>query len=236
MTTATTDPASVDERLDRLAGQLAEIGDELRRQREERNRWQELAEDLAPIAEEAMTMATSHLDAENYDFSQVVKLVGAVIRDAATLEAWIAPLRILSALADELGPLAAPATVSLNARLQNLDERGYFSFAREAAGVVDTVVTSFSDEDVKLLGDNIVLILRTVKQMTQPEVMSLLGRTAATLQEVELGNTARTPSTFALLRQMRDPQVRRGLVRVLATLRTIGTEPSPATDEHTGGN
>jgi uncharacterized protein YjgD (DUF1641 family) len=226
----------VDERLDRLAGQLAEIGDELRRQREERNRWQELAEDLAPIAEEAMTMATSHLDAENYDFSQVVNLVGAVIRDAATLEAWIAPLRILSALADELGPLAAPATVSLNARLQNLDERGYFSFAREAAGVVDTVVTSFSDEDVKLLGDNIVLILRTVKQMTQPEVMSLLGRTAATLQEVELGNTARTPSTFALLRQMRDPQVRRGLVRVLATLRTIGTEPSPATDEHTGGN
>ena len=226
----------MDERLDRLAGQLAEIGDELRRQREERNRWQELAEDLAPIAEEAMTMATSHLDAENYDFSQVVNLVGAVIRDAATLEAWIAPLRILSALADELGPLAAPATVSLNARLQNLDERGYFSFAREAAGVVDTVVTSFSDEDVKLLGDNIVLILRTVKQMTQPEVMSLLGRTAATLQEVELGNTARTPSTFALLRQMRDPQVRRGLVRVLATLRTIGTEPSPATDEHTGGN
>jgi uncharacterized protein YjgD (DUF1641 family) len=234
MSTATT-KSSVDERLDGLADQLAEIRGELRRQREDRERWQELADDLAPIAEEAVSMATRHLDADHCDFGQVASLAHALVRDAATLEAWIGPLRILSALADELGPLATPATASLNARLQQLDERGYFSFARDAAGVVDTVVTSFNDEDVKLLGDNIVLILRTVKQMTQPEVMSLLGRTAVTLQEVESGDTAKTPSTFALLRQMRDPEVRRGLVRVLATLRTIGAEHGPATTVHTGG-
>ena len=171
-------------------------------------------------------MATSHLDADHCDFGQVASLAHALVRDAATLEAWIGPLRILSALADELGPLAAPATASLNARLQQLDERGYFSFVREAVGVVDTVVASFTDEDVKLLGDNIVLILQTIKQMTQPEVMSLLGRTAVTLQEVESGDRLRAPSSLALLRQMRDPLVRRGLLPVLATLRTIGTAPA----------
>ena len=77
---------------------------------------------------------------------------------------------------------------------------------------------------------NVVLILNTVKEMTQPEVMTLLQRTALTAQDVD-AEFAEAPSTFALLKQMRDPQTRRGLGRVMTMLRTIGAEqPAPKTD------
>ena len=43
--------------------------------------------------------------------------------------------------------------------------------------ILDNMVTSFSEEDVNRLGDNIVLILNTVKDMTQPEIMSFVRNT-----------------------------------------------------------
>ena len=221
-------PMSVDERLAALSAQLEQISNELHQQRQERQRWSELVQDLEPIAGQAMTMATRHLDADPIEIAELASLARALIRDAPVLEAWLRPLRAMSALADEIGPLATPAVASLTARLQQLDERGYFSFAREAAGVLDQVVGSFSEDDVRLLGENIVLILQTVKQMTQPEVMTMLRRTALTVQEAQVGGSDEAPSTLALLRQLRDPLVRRGFAQMLTTLRALGTPADSA--------
>jgi len=141
------------------------------------------------------------------------------------MEALLAQLESLSALADDVVPLATPAMSTLTETLQELDDKGYFAFARGGAGIVDKVVTSFTEEDVEALGDNVVLILNTVKEMTQPEVMTLLQRTALTAQDVD-DEFAEAPSMFALLRQMRDPQTRRGLGRVMTMLRTVGADQS----------
>jgi uncharacterized protein YjgD (DUF1641 family) len=114
---------------------------------------------------------------------------------------------------------------TLTSTLQELEEKGYFHFARGGFEIVDQVVTSFDEDDIRALGDNVVLILNTVKELTQPEVMALLQRTAITAQEVD-DEFAEPPSMFALLRQMRDPQTRRGLGRVMTMLHTIGAEQS----------
>jgi hypothetical protein len=42
---------------------------------------------------------------------------------------------------------------------------------------------------------------------------------------------AQAPSTFSLLRQLRDPEVRKGLARVIGILRAVGTEPTANTFE-----
>lgn len=224
MTTVTAS-GSVEERLDLVAAQLAEISDELRRQRLERERWSELADDIAPLATQAMTMVASRLEADPVEPSEVMNLAQAVVRDAAVLESWLGPLRVASALADEVGPLSGPAMDSLTKRLQQLDERGYFTFVRQVVAIADTVVTSFTEDDVRQLGDNIVLILQTVRQMTQPEIMNMLRRTVFTITQGENGGAAATPpSTLALLRELRDPQVRRGLARAIGTLRALGTD------------
>ena len=172
--------------------------------------------------ENAMSSAISKLDVDSLDVDDLFSLAHTLGRNASVLEAWISPLRSMSALVDELAPLATPAVASLNDRLQQLDDRGYFAFARRSIDVLDNVVTSFSEEDVRLLGDNIVLILQTVKQMTQPEVMGMLRRTVLTIQQEESRTTS--PSIRDLVRQLRDPLVRRGLGRALMALRSMGAE------------
>ena len=137
----------------------------------------------------------------------------------------------LADLLAEVNLVARPAMEMATGILTDLDAKGYFTFGQEALGVADRVVTSFSAEDVRALGDNVVTILQTVREMTQPEVMGLVRRTAETAQDADEEFTT-PPSTFALLRQMRDPEVRRGLARVMAMLQTVGadvhrTSPDP---------
>jgi hypothetical protein len=71
-------------------------------------------------------------------------------------------------------------------------------------------------------GDNVVLILNTVKDMTQPEIMSFVRNTLL-VAEKEIEKPVDISYT-GLLRQMRDPEVRRGLALTMRVLHVIGSQ------------
>jgi len=243
MTAVTSEPvvalsagAGLDERLDRLSRQVDLIADELRREREQREMWADLVHELAPVTSQAMASVTRELDdlSDDVTIEDLTRFGRTLARALPTMEALLAQLEAVSALGSELVPLSSPAMAKATDLLQELDEKGYFAFARGGAGIVDKVVTSFTEDDVAALGDNVVLILNTVKEMTQPEVMTLLQRTAVSAQDVE-EEYVEPPSMFALLKQMRDPKTRRGLGRAMTLLRSIGEEsPTPGTTPHPG--
>ena len=56
--TTTTTPLSTDERLELLTEQVTMMAEELRAQREQRERWAELVSDSSPVLSGAMEMAT----------------------------------------------------------------------------------------------------------------------------------------------------------------------------------
>ncbi len=128
-------------------------------------------------------------------------------------------LQMWRELSSTLTPLAHEPMELLTAKLAMLEEHGYFAFAKGGLDVIDRIVTAYGEDDIKALGDNVELIFDTIKEMTQPQVMSLLGNTVRGLQEQDLGEP---PSLLAILKELRDPQVRRGLARVLNTLRSVG--------------
>ena len=131
---------------------------------------------------------------------------------------------MLSELLGEVSHLSGPAMASLTELMQQAEERGYLDVARSSLGVVDRIMTNFDEDDVTALGDNIVLILETVKEMTQPEVMTMLQRTAHLVNEPG-GQPTEPPSLFSLLREMREPEVRLGLARMLTVLRSLAAQP-----------
>lgn len=218
---------TVEERIDRLSAQVGGVLEELRHQREERERWADLGHDLAPVARDAFATVSTELEDLSADVTldDLARLGRTLARNVRTLESLLAQLQGLADLGAEATHLAGPAMESLTARLQEMEKKGYFVFARGGIDIADRVVTSFTEEDVRALGDNVVLILQTVRQMTQPEIMTMLRRTMVTVQEGE-DHPVPPPSTLALLRGMRDPQTRRGLARLLAMLHTMGEAPA----------
>jgi uncharacterized protein YjgD (DUF1641 family) len=124
----------------------------------------------------------------------------------------------LSELTSELSTLGGEAFMAATDRLAEAERRGYFDFAKAAAGIADRVVTGYTTEDVEALGDNIVLILNTIREMTQPEVMGMLQTTAHMVREEEPEELG----LFGFVRKTRDPQVKRGLGRLVVLLRNLG--------------
>lgn len=126
----------------------------------------------------------------------------------------------LTELTGDLSPVARQGMESLARALGHAEERGYVDFTQGGLSVVDKVVTSFDREDIDALGDNIVLILETIKEMTQPEIMQMLRATFAFASEID--ESSEPPGLITILRRLRSPAARRGLYRLVFLLESLG--------------
>lgn len=235
MTTSATD-ASIEERLDRLTIQVEWIAEQIALQNQAREQWTELADTLVPVTRGAMDVATRELDelSEDVTIEDAARFARTLARSLPRLEVLMAQLDSVAELTHELNSLSGAAMAKLTDTLQVAEEKGYFAFARQGGRIAERIVTEFSEDEVAALGDNVVTILDAVKEMTQPEVMGLVRRTAMTVQDGEDVHMD-PPSMFALLKSMRDPQTRRGLARMLSMLHTIGEEHLPPQNTTTDG-
>lgn len=132
----------------------------------------------------------------------------------------------------DLSPVARQAMVSLTDSLADVDSRGYIEFARGGAQVLDKVVTSFSKEDVDALGDNVILILETIREMTQPEILQMLRSTL--LQSSDVDEALEPPRLLALISRLRRPAARRGLHRLIMLVESLGAIQSVDAREERG--
>ncbi len=212
--------AELEAKLDRLTEHVEFLAAHAREEALRREMVSELISDLSPIAAQAMDTMTEELATTDLDMAKVMGLLKRFAESAETLDASLAQLQAGHGLLEDIMPLTGDAFVTITERLADLERRGYFTFAKEGFGVLDRVVSTYDEDDIRALGDNIVIILDTVKQMTQPEVMTMLSRTVDSMEEADVETT----SLFKLARQMRDPEIKRGLARLLGMLRTMGAE------------
>ena len=234
MTTDTLAPASLEDinrKLDALTAQMETLSNEAGIQRQRREAWVELLEDVRPVTNQAFEMVVQQLDeVEAYvNLDDLGHLAKRVLRNTRNLEMMLDQLESVMELVRDATPIGRSAVFSLMEKMEEFDRKGYFEFVQEAFGIFDEIVESFTKEDVRALGENIGLILQTVKEMTQPELMGLVRRTALTVREQEAPTDV---SLFQLVRQMRDPAVKRGMAKALMTLRSLSGElPAETTQE-----
>lgn len=224
MTTATeTTVAELTDKIDRLAAQVEFLTEEALAANARRREWDELKADVTPLFGEMYSYAARELaEVEPYvSIEQIAHLVKRLMRNMGTIEGMLDQLESFSELVEDAAPLTGDAFVRLMELLDGLERRGYFEFAKSGLGVIDNVVTSFTPEDADALGENVVLIIQAIREMTQPELMLMLRNTASSVRGQEVPENI---SLFGLIKQMRDPAVKRGLARALSALRTVSGE------------
>jgi len=124
-------------------------------------------------------------------------------------------------LGQDLMPMANGIIHLTSDRLQEFEEDGTLDFVREGVRIMQRVSTSFTPEDVRLLGENIVHILMTVRNLTQPEILGLADRATEALRAKA---APKVVGALGLLRAMRDPEVKRGTGVLLELLRSLGRD------------
>lgn len=216
----------LNQKLDALTQQVEALTDYVADQRRRQREWDELKADLTPIVNDLYLATVEQLAEIESDFQleDLLYLLKRLARNVRTFENLLDQLESLRDLLRDLTPITNDAVISAVQLLDDLDRRGYFAFLRELRYIGDNIVAAFGPEDVRLLADNIVTILTAIKEMTQPEVMTMVQNLAQSVRQVEVKPEEVPVSFFGLLRQLMDPQVRRGLGLTLQMLKTVGEQ------------
>lgn len=208
---------------------LAQHADEQRRRQRE---WDDLKADLTPVIDDIYLVAVEQLgEIEPYvRLEDMLYLLKRLARNTRNIENLLDQVESLSDLARDVTPIVDDAVSTAVEKLDALERRGYFKLFREGQYVLDNIVDSFGPQDVRQLGDNVVTILTTVKQMTQPEIMGMMQNLAGAVRRVEAQPGEVDMSLRSIFRQLRDPQTRRGLAMTLQMLGAVGAEQPAASN------
>lgn len=210
---------SLHKKLDYLVSQ-AEI--QVRRQQE----FDELKNDLVPIANHLIKLSIDELAEVGAEFSleDILFLVKRLLRDTHLLVNLLDRIEGMVELSDELQVMTRQVFHQATLELDRLERKGYFAFARSSWRIIERIVEEFDEQDVNALGDNIVTILTTVRNLTQPEIMAMTNHALQALQDTPAPE--KNISLISLVRDLSDPKVRKGLARLLNLVRVLADQPS----------
>jgi uncharacterized protein YjgD (DUF1641 family) len=199
-----TDLEALSRKLDVLSvqvGYLIEQAQTATRKQQERS---ELVQDVLPIANDAIGLVTEQLDEiqEYIDLSDILRLLKRLLRSGHNIERMLDYLESTLDLAQTAGPLTSSILDKVTDQLEVAEERGYFALARGSARAIDKVASSLAPEDMDRFADNLAVVLAAFKEWDQPAA----------------------PGLRSLLKQMRDPEVQRGLAATLSVLRAVGVQ------------
>ena len=222
--TVTTDDNLVElnQKLDRLVTQVEFLTEEAHRQKRRQQEWDELKDDLIPIGNDIFRLSVEQLEEvqQHAQIEDMLRLFKRLLRNTRNLEQMLDQLESMSELWHDISPLTQQMFCTAMTQLNEMEQKGYFTFLQGGLDIADRIVSSFTEEDVRQLGDNIVLILQTVKEMTQPEIMTMMRQTVHAVADDEPVDT----SVLSIFRQMNDPAVRKGLAKTLQVLKSVGDQ------------
>jgi len=219
-----TSMTELNEKIDALTAQIAYLTEHEQVAERARNDREELLRDLTPIANDAYRLSVEQLNEiqEHINLNDLLRLFKRALRNGRNFEKMLNQLESVMDLTETVGPLADDAFGKAVDALSEMERKGYFLFARGGLQIADNIVTSFTEQDVKKLGDNVVLILNVIKDMTQPEILKFVRHTLLVAEkEVEKPMDI---SMLGLFNQMRDPAVRRGLALTMRVLHVVGAQ------------
>jgi uncharacterized protein YjgD (DUF1641 family) len=194
-------------------------------QQHRQEEWNELKGDLIPIANHMIKLSVEELAEIGSDFQSedLLFLVKRLLRDTHLLVGLLERVESTVDLVDEAQLITQQVFNEAVMTLDRLEREGLFTFARGGWKIMEKIVTEFSEEDVQALGDNVVTILRTVRNLTQPEIMNLTNNALSAIQEQP--SVEDDVSMWSLMKDLSDPKTRRGLARLLTIVQVLADQP-----------
>ena len=209
------------QKIDSLTTQVAFLTEQAEIQQRRQLEFDELKQDMIPIANHMIKLTIDELaeiDPE-FEVADLFYLMKRILRNMPLILSMFDRFEALMGITDEVELLGKQVFSTAVENLDQMERDGYFAFAREGWGILERIVTEFSEDDVKALGDNVVTILTTVRNMTQPEIMALANNAIGAIQEAP--PEAETPSAMSLLRELSNPKTRRGMAKMINLLQVL---------------
>ncbi|MCB0665842.1 MAG: DUF1641 domain-containing protein [Saprospiraceae bacterium] len=199
-------------RIDALDKKLDLVLEYVNRQRLNSVMVEDLVNDLSLVGKDAYDSTVAALDNRQVEIdpSQLTDLAISVLRNIGNIKLILDTMEMAVDLGKEVGPIANEVIIDFTRQLNILEERGYFRFFKEFIPILDNVVQGFTPKDIRELADSVVSILRTLKEVTQPEVLNTLNNAIKAFNSMETESVP-SYSVWKLIREMNSPEMKKAL-------------------------
>ncbi|PLW97470.1 MAG: hypothetical protein C0593_08585 [Marinilabiliales bacterium] len=186
---------------------------------------EDLIADLSIIAKDAYNSTIDELDAHNVeiDSEELAQIGIRLVKNIPNFHNALQLFESINDLARDAGPIVNEMIIDFYQKLNEFEKKGYFEFMEQVGHLIDNVVTHFSKDDVKLLADNIVTILETIKSLTQPEMLTSINNAVKIYGSMEMENIPEY-SVWRLMREMNKPEMKRSIGFVVTFLNNLSKQ------------
>lgn len=173
---------------------------------------EDLIADASIIGKDVYDYTVEELDNREVEINpaELTELGISFLRNIKNFNSMIGTFESMMDLTKDITPIANEIIIDFQKKLGEFEDKGYFEFFGAAAKILDNIVTHFSKEDVKMLADNIVTILETVKGITQPEMLKSVDNALKVYASIQTDNIPEY-SVWKLMREMNKPEMKRAL-------------------------
>ncbi len=210
--------------IDEINSKLDIILEEIELQKKHRREMEDLKEDLFRVGKDVYETAVTELEEvhDHIKTGDIVHLGKKLLRNVNNLNRAFDQLESTRDFLNDVSPLVRESIIDMMNKMDELDRKGYFQFIKELQKAGDNVVTSFTPNDVKLLGENIVTILNTIKNLTQPDMLGAINNAVAVYKNIDV-KVEEKVSLFSLMKELNSPEVKRGLAVGLKFLKNLAS-------------
>lgn len=219
------DNSNIQEQINDINRKLDIVLDEIVAQRETRQSLEDLTADLTIIGKDIFASTVTELDnaGVEVDGEAVKLLMLKLLRNVDTITELFEMLESGKDLLSDLTPIVQQVGLDGMHLMHDIEKKGYFDFFREAMKIMDNIVTHFSAEDIKMLADNIVTIMETVKSLTQPDMLKAINSALVVYKSLDVENVQEY-SLFKAMLAMNSKEMRKGIGFMITFLKNISKE------------
>lgn len=216
---------NIQEQINDINRKLDLVLEEVIAQRETRQSVEDLTTDLTIIGTDLFKATVTELDnaGVELDGEAVKQLMLKLVRNVGTINEMFEMMESVNDLAKDASPILHQMGLDGIHMMNQFEQKGYFDFLREAMKIMDNVVTHFTVEDVRLLSENIVTILETVKSLTQPDMLKAINSGLVVYKSIEVEDIEEY-SLWKAMKAMNSKEMKRGLGFMITFLQNIAKE------------
>jgi uncharacterized protein YjgD (DUF1641 family) len=215
----------IQQQIDDINRKLDIILEEVFSQKQSRETISDLADDLSIVGKDVFKNTVIELDKAGVELdSDALKGTGIrLIRNIDNINEFLDTLESINDFLKDATPIARQVGLDTIQKMNELDQKGYIDFFKELSKVLENIVTHFSVEDVRDLSDNVVTILETVKEMTQPDMLSAMDNAVNVFKNLDTKDIPEI-SLWKAMKEMRSPEMKKGLGFMITFLKNLAKE------------